>query len=293
MGAEAAADGVAAHQALHVTHIAAAAQRVQVVADKAVAGVAGVAVFAAQHMAIHTQAHANAGAPGEVGAVVQRLAVLLQRAPAPLGLQRGDAVVFDPHPRKVLTQRRFQPGAGPTVGQTARRAGQAAADVRRRQLDQALLHDEGPTGGHAHGRDVRQAYATAAAALANQPQNLRRQGTLVAGADGGLGHTAVHAGGIGHTDRHLGAANVHAGHRAGACRESKVSAEKFWAHLKKLLELAGRRGSGAAVDILQAHDVVFAQIGAKLHFNDFHHFAARVGQAVYLTHGDVHMLAWQ
>ena len=59
---------------------------------------AGVAVLAAQHVAVDAQADADAGAPGDVGAVV----AALQRAPAALGLQRGDRVVLDPHVREAL-----------------------------------------------------------------------------------------------------------------------------------------------------------------------------------------------
>src|SRR5450830_1017408 len=90
-------NGIAGNQAFHVTDIAAATQGVIVVAHEQMAGVPGIAVFATQHMAVHTQAYTNAGAPGDIGAVDQRLAVDLQRAPAPFGLQSTDTVVFNPH----------------------------------------------------------------------------------------------------------------------------------------------------------------------------------------------------
>ena len=65
---------------------------------------------------VHAQAHADAGAPGHVGAVVEAL----QRAPAALGFQRGDAVVLDPHLAKAL--RAAAPPAGPSSSRWASRA---------------------------------------------------------------------------------------------------------------------------------------------------------------------------
>ena len=82
---------VASHQAFHVAEVAAAAERVKVVADKQVPGVPGVALLAAQHMAINAQPAANAGTPRHVGAMIKPL----QRTPAPFGLQRGNTVVFN------------------------------------------------------------------------------------------------------------------------------------------------------------------------------------------------------
>ena len=138
-GCEPARHGIAGHQPFHIAHIAATAQRQSVVgvADKHVPGVARVAVFAAQHMAVHTQAKTDARAPGQKAAVVQAL----QRAPAALGLQRGNAVVFQPQAvAEHRAQRRFKRRAGPIVGQAARRPGDAAAEVGRGQHDQAVLH---------------------------------------------------------------------------------------------------------------------------------------------------------
>jgi hypothetical protein len=81
---------------------------------------AGVAVLAAQHAAVDAQAHADAGAPGDVGAVVEAL----QRAPAALGLQRGHGIVLDAHAGEARAQRRLdraviqsfgRPRAGPAM----------------------------------------------------------------------------------------------------------------------------------------------------------------------------------
>ena len=146
--AETARDRIAGGQPLDVADIAAAAQRlVVVVDDEAVAGMAGIAVLAAQHAAVDAQPDADAGAPGDVGAMVDAL----QRAPAPLGLERGDRIVLDPHVGEAPAQRRLDQRGHPLVRQPARRAGDAAADVRRRQLDHAVAQiskgpaDETPT----------------------------------------------------------------------------------------------------------------------------------------------------
>src|SRR5690606_17941925 len=131
---EAALDRVARDQPLDVADVAAAAQSVAVAIDhEAVAGMAGIAVLAAQDAPVDAQAHAHAGAPGDVGTVVHAL----QRAPAPLGLERRDRVVLDAYAREAPRERRFQQRRRPLVRQPARGAGNAAADVRCRYLDQA------------------------------------------------------------------------------------------------------------------------------------------------------------
>ena len=215
-------NGIARDQTLDIAQVAAAAQGVLVVADKAVAGVAGVAVFASEYMAVHAQAQANAGAPGDIGAVGQWLAPLLQGAPAALGLQGGNAVVFDPHPGKVLPQRRLQPGAGPVIGQAARWPGQAAANIRCGQLDLALVHHKGPARGHAQGLYIVQAQCGGAAALGQHAHDLRGQRPPVAGAHRGLAEPAAQARCVCHADRNLGATNVDTGHRGGAGWQPKV-----------------------------------------------------------------------
>ena len=48
----------------------------------------------------------------------------------------------------------------------------------------------------------------------------------------------------------------------------------------------------AAVAVLEAHDVVFAEVLAALHFNQFHGDAARVGEAVSAAHRDVGALVF-
>ena len=170
-----------------------------------------IAVLAPQYMAVHAQAHANAGAPGEVGAVGQGLAVDLERSPAAFGLQCGNAIIFDPHPGKNLAQRRFQQSGLPVVGQTPRRSRQAAADVGRGQLHQALVHHKRAAGRHPHRGQIANRHVGGPAALPDQPDDLARQrivGTLFGR---GFGHMAPHTPDIGDTDRHLGATDVYTG----------------------------------------------------------------------------------
>ena len=158
-------------QTFHIADIAAAAQRVGVVADKAVAPVAGVAVFATQGATVHAHAHANAGAPGHISAVVQTL----QRAPTALGFQRPHTVVFHPHVGKCLAQRRFQERAGPIIGQTARFAGHAAANIGCGQLHQAVPQHKRPAGNHADCAQGLFADVALGAALLDHADDLQRQ----------------------------------------------------------------------------------------------------------------------
>ena len=236
---------MARDQTLDIAQVAAAAQGVLVVADKAVAGVAGVAVFASEYMAVHAQAQANAGAPGDIGAVGQWHAPLLQGAPAALGLQGGNAVVFDPHLDKVLPQRRLQPGAGPVIGQAARWPGQAAANIGCGQLDLALVHHKGPARGHAQCLYVVQAQSGNAAALAQQAHDLRGQRPLVAGAHRGLAEPAAQTCCVSHADRNLGATNVDTGHRGGAGWQPKVICGCGARAQHVLLACSGRSGRSA------------------------------------------------
>ena len=103
LGCKAPFNGIARHQRLYIAEVAAAAKRISVIADKHVAGMARIAVLAAQRASINTQSHANASAPSDVGAVLQPA----QGTPAPLGLQGGDAIVFNPYVAEMLHQRRL------------------------------------------------------------------------------------------------------------------------------------------------------------------------------------------
>ena len=43
----------------------------------------------------------------------------------------------------------------------------------------------------------------------------------------------------------------------------------------------------AAIDIIESHDVVFTQVGAALHFDQFHRDASGIGETVFAAQGDV------
>jgi len=175
-----------------------------------VAGVPGVSVPSLQHVTVHAQAGADAGAPGDIGAVIDAL----QGAPAALGDQRGDAVVGHPHVAKTGAQRAFEQCGVPVVGQSAPAAGERAAQVRRSQLDVAVAPHERAGRGDAHRIDAVLGDAGPGGADADHAQYLGGDGIVGAGRRGGLGqvrHRAF-AGGDRHGD--LGAADVDAGHAA-------------------------------------------------------------------------------
>ena len=182
---------------------------------------AGVAVFAAQHLPVHTQAHANAGAPGHVSAVGQGLTLVLQCAPAALGFQRGNAVVRHPHAFEHRAQGGLQQGGGPVVGQAARLARHAAANIGRGQFDHAVVQDKWAAGRDAHRSQVRHIHACGRTALPHQADDLQRQGVVCALFGGGLGHATAHPLRIGNADCHLGAANVNTGHGRGTLGQAK------------------------------------------------------------------------
>ena len=46
----------------------------------------------------------------------------------------------------------------------------------------------------------------------------------------------------------------------------------------------------ATVDIVETHDVVFAQVSAALHFDQFHRDASGIGQSVFTSQWDVRAL---
>jgi hypothetical protein len=178
-----------------------------------VASVTGIAVFAAQHMAVHAQAGANPRAPGDISAVRHGHVIHLQRAPAALGFERGDAVVFNPHLGKHSAQGGFERGGFPVVGQAARGARQAAANIGCGQLDQALVQHKRSAGRHANPGDALDRQLRRITALTHEADDLPAQRVLGAGGRGGLGHLAANTLVVNDVDRHLGAANVHAGHR--------------------------------------------------------------------------------
>ena len=162
---------VTGDQPFHITDIAAAAQRVRVVADKAMSPVAGIAVLATQGAAIHAHAHADARAPGDVCAMVQAL----QRAPAPLCLQGAHAVVFYAHLSKGLAQRCLQQRACPIIGQATGFAGHAAANIGCGQLHQPVTQDKWPTGNNANCAQGRFTDAAKCATLFDHADDLLRQ----------------------------------------------------------------------------------------------------------------------
>ena len=180
----------------------------------------GIAVFAAQHMTVYAKANADAGAPGDISAMRHTL----QRAPAALGFQRGNAVVLDPHAGKGFAQRRFQRRTGPVIGQTPPCASQATADVRGGQRYAAVLQHEGAARRHAHSGNVSRGNFGLGAALANHAQDLARQRVRLALLDGGLFKPADHAACVHHIDRHLGSANVHTGHGWRSRRKVRLGA---------------------------------------------------------------------
>ena len=182
-------------------------------------------------MSIHTQANADAGAPGNVGTVGHGLAIALQRTPAALGLQRGDGIVFNPHLGKDLAQGCFEQCALPVIGQTARRPGEAAADVGRGQFHPAIAQQKRAAGGHAQRGQFADSYARKLAALFQQAKNLKCHRVRCALARGGLRHAPAHALRIDHADRHPGAANIDAGHGRGASGQFEDSALKIAIHV--------------------------------------------------------------
>ena len=167
---EAPRNRIARHQRLQVTDVAAATQRIAVVAHKQMPRMPGIALLAAQDMPVNTQPAANARAPGHVSAVVDAL----QRTPAAFGLQCGYAVVFNAQVFEFFAQRRFQHGTGPIIGQTARRTGNAAANIGRGQFNQTRLHHKRAAGRHAHGLNVALADTGFFTSCREHAQNLAR-----------------------------------------------------------------------------------------------------------------------
>jgi hypothetical protein len=212
--AEAARDRIAGDQRFDIAQVAATAQRAACIVDhEAVARMARIAVLAAQRTAVHAQAHADAGAPGGIGAVIESL----ERAPVALRLEPGHRVVLDAHLPEAPGQRRLDDGGHPLVGQTARRAGDAAADVGRGQLDHAVAQLERSGRRHAHAVDRGRVDALLGADLVDHPHDLHRHGVVVAGLGGRLAAAAdqrrIAGGGKAHGD--LGAADVNAGSHCG------------------------------------------------------------------------------
>ena len=171
-------------------------------------GMAGIAVLAPQHPAIDTQAGADAGAPGHIRTVVHAL----QRTPAALGLQRGNAVVFYPHARKSFAQRGFEHGGSPVIGQAACRPRQAAANIGRCQFDPPLIQHERPTRRHANRRDVVRPDMRRLTTGTDHPQHLLRQRIRRALLARRLDLLAVHTARVHDIDSHFGATNIHARH---------------------------------------------------------------------------------
>jgi len=206
--AEAALDAAARHLCLDVADVAAAAQRaIRVVVDERVASVPRVAVLAEQHVATDAQAGSDACAPGDVGAIV----AAAQCSPVPLGNQCGDGVVGHANHPEPLAQRPFQGGAGPVVGQSARRTGQRATQVRRRQLDIAVPTHERTGRRDADRIDALQRHAGGFAGAADHAQHLACDGAGVAGSRSGLAEAGRETLVRRKRDRDLGAADVHAG----------------------------------------------------------------------------------
>ena len=189
-------------------------------------GVARVAVFTAQHAPVHTQADADAGAPGHVGTVVERLAVDMQRTPAALGLERADAIVFHPDMVKMLAQRRLQQCAFPVVGQTALRTREAAANVGCCQFDPSTVENKWTTRRHTHLADVAAQQSCRRRTLVDHPEDLPGQRVVVSALAGRLHNLTVEATLVGNADRDFGAADVDTGNRAHAGRQRDNSRDR-------------------------------------------------------------------
>ena len=197
---------LAADQAFYVAPVAATAQGAVILAHKTVAPVAGVAVFAAQGAAVHAHTHANAGTPGNVGAMVGTA----QSAPAPFGLQRAYAIVLQMQCGDAGAQRRLKWHAGPVVGQTSGLGSrcQAPANIGRGQSDHAALANKRPARDDAYRAQGLYRATDLRAMLLQHAQNLLGQGLGRAFFGRGLGPAAPDAAGIGQRQSDLGAANI-------------------------------------------------------------------------------------
>ena len=57
-----------------------------------------------------------------------------------------------------------------------------------------------------------------------------------------------------------------------------------------MLGFISAKFDGSSISVLEPDDVVLTQIGAALHFDQFHGDPAGVGEAVFATHRDVGVL---
>lgn len=182
------------------------------------AGVVRVAVLATQHMAVDTQAHADAGAPGHVGAMRQSL----QGPPAALGHQCGDRVVGHMHARKYRPQWRLEDRAGPVVGQAPCRAGQSTTDIGRRQFDASIADQKRTTGRHTDRTHITGLQPRTGATRIDQAQHLHGQRIVVALRGRRLADPSPQTMCIGHADGHLGAAHVDTGADTGHAAQKRL-----------------------------------------------------------------------
>ena len=196
--------------------------------------VARIAVLSAQNAAVHTQAHTNAGAPGDVAAVVESL----QSTPAALGLERSHAIVFHPYSGKSRAQWRFQQSGGPIVGQAAPLSRHAAADIGGRQFDQPIPHHKGAAGSHPHRSNVGHCIPACGATLPHHADDLQRQGVVVALLGSRLGQLAVDTMRVSHTHCHFGTANVYTGHGRCARRQALERFRSARVHVNSLGDAA-------------------------------------------------------
>ncbi|OIQ74900.1 hypothetical protein GALL_434380 [mine drainage metagenome] len=106
------------------------------------------------------------------------------------------------------TQRGFEQGGFPVVGQAACRARLAPADVGCSQFHQTLVEHKRPTRSHAQAGHRCRVNAGQRTALSNQPNDLLRQRIMAARGGGGFGQFAANALRVNHADGNLGATNV-------------------------------------------------------------------------------------
>ena len=192
-------------------------------------------------MPVHTQTHANAGAPGDVGAIGQGVPAGLQSTPTPLGLQSTNAIVFYPHSGEGLTQRCLQQSGVPCVGQTPCGASQTTTDIGSRQLDHPLIQHKGAARGHADRANGGGFHARQLAALPHHANDLACQRTVVTFFGRGLCNAAPKALIVHEVDRHFGAPNVHAGHGRSTTRQLKPVGQHIWSHSLFVMSGDGRR----------------------------------------------------
>ena len=107
----------------------------------------------------------------------------------------------------------------PVVGQTTGFAGQAAADIGRGQLDQAVFEHKRAATGHGNKVNLLRCEARLQATLANHADDLPCQGVVCALFDGRLGTFGVQAVAVRQADRHFSAAQVDAGFQANKGRK--------------------------------------------------------------------------